>query len=681
MPHPETFQVTSGGSALSPSLSSVTTPPAQPRPSTAVDRSSHKRRNRFQKGSKSASRQRSLGPATNTAHSSSPRSRRRPSTAVTNSPHRGDRQWPKKQHFRSWRQNSNQLSALQPRPLPPSSFQDTQLARATWRDIDVSQLDVAPLHSISSQTIFMQEKIQTCIAQLGSAPYGKSKHIFTELANHTKTCFKRMEKNLAVVAEESSSVNVAQQAMHALSHSTLLQRVWKDVDYYVSSMNQRAAAAQERHEVEVTQVRETLEERIAALERQVQELTPTPRPIDVSDSDSDNEDDTNQGEGHQGDGGIVGRFTLDARDRNKRRVYSRTDKKLQQLSSDLMKWHEDQGAQNETMYTRLEIRKNESKLDIQKIRHSNGGHDNEETTVHMTPAARHGALEKFMYLISKVDEHGRALMMEELFMSFKGLHRIQAVAGMLVQVSSRNRLLLMTDMHNEMKPDLKRRFLEFSLKECDEELAHMLFESLCAKIPINRRRDLLHEQVDTLGTAQMMQIIQELIAESIGESSRLQLVDGLTQFLSPAEKRECIVNIIFGVAIHNSGHGYLVGDSLNLVQNENDDRGNNEDGVVAPERQTTDDLIVHVTGVGDGGKITAISLISVGKGYQAGLATCVQEGGAAFMLEPSSRSTRESLLSRLAVVMPKIKTMLNTSSGGSSPFSSPPGSPKAGKRR
>ena len=63
-------------------------------------------------------------------------------------------------------------------------------------------------------------------------------------------------------------------------------------------------------------------------------------------------------------------------------------------------------------------------------------------------------------------------------MSFKGHHRVEAMAGMLIQVSSKNRLLLMTDMHNEMKETDKRRFLKFTMKECDEELAQMLFEKL-----------------------------------------------------------------------------------------------------------------------------------------------------------------------------------------------------------
>jgi hypothetical protein len=100
-----------------------------------------------------------------------------------------------------------------------------------------------------------------------------------------------------------------------------------------------------------------------------------------------------------------------------------------------------------------------------------------------------------------------------------------------------------------------------------------------------------------------------------------------------------------------------------------------------------DQLKIRVTGIGDGGKITAVSLISTGKGYEAGVATC-QDGnrevggeggysgggggggsGASFMLEPSSRQTRTSLLTRLGVVMPKIRSMIESGS--------PPGSPKS----
>ena len=640
-----TTSVMSGGSTLS---STTTTPTAfdmgsisHPRPSTvAGPRSS---RNSFQRQS---------------SNNNSTRRRKRPSTAVTKLSPNKNRQWPKKQQFRSWRQQrQRQLSALRKRPLPPSSPLEERIARETWRDIDVSQLELSPLRSVSSQTILMQNTIQQCLTRLASAPYGKSKDIFTVLAGHTSTCYKRMEQNLAAVAEETTSVEVSQQAMHALSPSTLLQRVWKEAEYYVSSVAERAAATKMKHEQELSQVTRTLQARIAELEHRVQVLTPE----HLLDDDGDNHDDENASNRDENnaskDGiqGVVGKYTLDARDRNKRRQYSHTDLKLQKLSSDLMKWHDNEIAKNQSLYTRLELRKRGSARERERIKHG-GGHD-EDPSVRMTPAARHQSVERFMHTIHHVDEHGRALMLEELFMSFKGHHRIEAMAGMLIQVSSRNRLLLMTDMHNEMKEPDKRRFLEFSLKECGEELAHMLFEKLCEKLPTERRRDLLHEQVDTLGTEQMMKIIQELIAESIGESSRLQLVDGLTSYLSPMEKRECIINIIFGVTIQQPGHGYAVGDMLHLIQNQ----GNGS-------------LTVTVTGVKDNGKLTGISLVSMGKGYTAGDASCEESGGATFVLTPSSRATQQNILSRLAVVMPKIKQLMEAAG-------SPPGSPLSGSPR
>ena len=48
--------------------------------------------------------------------------------------------------------------------------------------------------------------------------------------------------------------------------------------------------------------------------------------------------------------GIVGRYTLDARDRNKRRQYSHTDLKLEKISSDLMKWHNEDVAKNQLCF-------------------------------------------------------------------------------------------------------------------------------------------------------------------------------------------------------------------------------------------------------------------------------------------------------------------------------------------
>ena len=515
------------------------------------------------------------------------------------------------------------------------------------------QNNKTPLRSVSSQTILMQEKIQMCLAELACAPYGESQQIFAQLASHTRTCLKRMAKNLTIVSEETSSVDVAQQAIHALSHSTLLQRVWNDAEYYVSSVTQRAAAVRFAHEEEMAEMKRVSDARILELERKVKELTPPPM---VEDDDEDDDEDNNGQKSKKDKGGeenelhthgIVGRYTLDARDRNKRRQYSRTDEKLRSLESELMKWHQQQSAENLTTQTRLEVR--QTMAAEERIRIKQGGGVDTEDMIHMTPASRHSAVDKFMHELAHIDEHGRALMLEELFMSFKGTHRVEAMCGMLQQVASNQRYLLLADMHNEMKGREKRKFLDVTLQECDVDLSQMMFEALCNKIPIDRRRELLHEQVDTLGTKQMMQIIQELIAESIGESSRQTLVDGLTSYLSPSEKRECIVNIIFGVTIKSGGHSYVFGEMLTLSQDEGDDG-----------------LKVSVTGVTEDGKLTGVSLVSVGSGYVAGMASCDQ-GGATFMLTPSTRSTQQSLLARLAVVVPKIKQMMESSSRPGSP--------------
>ena len=644
MSTPETTDLNSGGSSLSNSFNMNSIAP--PRPSTASSTPVRRHNNTNTRRPQSSSPVRR-----------SSKHKRRPSTAIaktSSSPSTSakGRQWPKQQHFRSWRQQrKHQLSALRTRPLPPSSPQEERIARETWRDIDISQLDASPLRAVSSETILMQHSIQQCLTDLAAAPYGKSQLLFAKLANLTSTCFKGMERNLASVSEETTSVDVAQQTMHALSHSTLLQRVWKETEYYVSSVADRAAVTKMQHDQELQTVTNTLQTRILELEKQVQNLTPDLLPEDDDEDDEGDEADNNGNNMSGRNVGIVGRYTLDARDRNKRRQYSHTDLKLEKISSDLMKWHNEDVAKNQLSDTRLELRQKAAARESQRIK-SGGGVGEQDTLVVMTPAARHKTVANFMQMIHKVDEHARALMLEELFMSFKGHHRVEAMAGMLIQVSSKNRLLLMTDMHNEMKETDKRRFLKFTMKECDEELAQMLFEKLCDKLPIERRRQLLHEQVDTLGTEQMMKIIQELIAESIGEASRMKLVDGLTSYLSPMEKRECIVNIVFGITIVDGGHGYLFGDTIKLIQHEGDGT-----------------LTVNVTGVQDG-KLTDVALVSLGKGYVAGKATEERTGGGAtFILTPSSRTARQNILSRLSIVMPKLQQLM-------SPAGSPSGSPR-----
>lgn len=250
-----------------------------------------------------------------------------------------------------------------------------------------------------------------------------------------------------------------------------------------------------------------------------------------------------------------------------------------------------------------------------------------------------------MKMLTKVDERCRVSMLEELFMSFKGTHRVHALAGMLAQVSRLSRQYLLSDMLVDMRIDARREFVRTLIDVCeDESTLEILLEKICSLVSNKKRRVMLHSQIDTLGNADLLALIEDLIAESLPERQRLALVDNLSAYLSPGEKRECVLNMIFGIRIENTGSGYEEGEVLTLRQS----------GI-------SDETSVEVVGVGPGGAIARVSLRgNAGKSHASGVANSFGggNGDATFVLAPSSKSAQRSMLQRLALVLPEVQKFL-----------------------
>ncbi len=525
----------------------------------------------------------------------------------------------------------------------------------------MNTLELSPLRAVSSQSILLQRDVQACLLRLKSAPREETPGIFSNLADHTSLCVHALQDNLSAIAEETASVEVAQQAMHALSHSTVLQRVWTDAEQFIAASTLREAEAERKHANEMAEMRARMEARIAALEAKVVSLTPEPLPaVDDEDSDADSSDADDSNDS----GGIVGRYTLDARDRNRRRQYSDTDSRLGAIHSALLKVHESEVAEEQTMRSRLEMRQELAAKDRtkSKTRRAAGGTSGSgraggatgdgssglqppTAEITMTPAARHVMLESFMKMLTKVDERCRVSMLEELFMSFKGTHRVHALAGMLAQVSRLSRQYLLSDVLVDMRIDARREFVRTLIDVCeDESTLEILLEKICSLVSNKKRRVMLHSQIDTLGNADLLALIEDLIAESLPERQRLALVDNLSAYLSPGEKRECVLNMIFGIRIENTGSGYEEGEVLTLRQS----------GI-------SDETSVEVVGVGPGGAIARVSLRgNAGKSHASGVANSFGggNGDATFVLAPSSKSAQRSMLQRLALVLPEVQKFL-----------------------
>ena len=492
---------------------------------------------------------------------------------------------------------------------------------------------MSPLRAVSSESIILQQAVQQCIERLASMPFGDAGPVFSELSGHTSKCLRFLERNLSSIAAESSSVDVCQQAMHALSHSTVLQRVWADVTGFVDEAAKREATAFKRHSAEMQAMRQSYEARIVSLEQRVAELTPEPIPEEnESNSDSGREDDADAG---SGSGGIVGKFTLDARDRNRGRRYSDADSRLGQIHKSLLKVHESEVAEEMTTRSRLEIRQEEATKE--RARGST-------VKVTMNPAGRHVMLESFMKMLSKVDETCKVHMLEELFMCFKGEQRVAALAGMLDQISRLAGQHLMGDMLCSMNAEQKTHFLHVLVQVCDASTKEILMEKICASTQTQRRRELLHEQIDMLPSADMLGVIEDLISESLQENQRLTFVDNICAYLSPGEKRECILNMLFGVAVQSPGTGYKEGDMLTLRQVDA------RKGAVVEVMQVTK----------DGGGIRRVALRVAGEGHVAGRASCSGGGNddAAFVLTPSTKSQARSMLQKLGLVLEDVRQLL-----------------------
>ena len=161
----------------------------------------------------------------------------------------------------------------------PRSPEDILAAHDTWRTIDFSGADVPPIRAVSSESIMLQQAVQDSVELLAGIPFGEAEPVFSDLAGHTSKCLQFLERNLTSIAAESSSVEVCQQAMHALSHSTVLQRVWSNVKGFVSKVVAREEDYVQKYELEAQKMKQEYEARIASLEKRVVELTPEPLPI------------------------------------------------------------------------------------------------------------------------------------------------------------------------------------------------------------------------------------------------------------------------------------------------------------------------------------------------------------------------------------------------------------------
>ena len=564
--------------------------------------------------------------------------------------------------FRSWRQfpeqNSLQLKQkqrllpIQPASLSfggiahrpvPSSPEEIVAAHETWRDINVTSLEMSPLRAVSSESIMLQQAVQKCVDRLATADYGDAELVFSQLAGHTFKCLSFLERNLSSITEESTSVNVCQQAMHALSHSTVLKRVWHDVKEFIGEAANREAQALEKHKAEMEAMRESYEARISTLEKRVVDLKPEPLPevreSEESDSETENDalGDVRDDDTHAS-GGIVGKFTLDARDRNRNRRYSDADSRLGDIHKSLLKVHESQVAQEMTTRSRLEMRQEQATKERLRINSLT------PNATFMNPASRHVMLESFMKMLGNVDETCKIHMLEELFMCFKGEQRLAALAGMLDQVSRTDSEHLLGDVLCGMPNHAQAHYLHVLVKMCDAQTKEMLLENICASLKTERVRELLNDQIDMLPPLEMLGIMEDLVAESLQEKQRLTFVDNICAYLSPAEKRDCIVHMLFGIHVQNAGSGYKEGNMLTLHQ---------------PD--ASKGAVVEVMQVSkQNGGIVRVSMRVSGEGHVTGRATSSGGGNddATFLLTPGTKSQKKSLLKRLAIVVEDVRKLV-----------------------
>jgi Ca2+-binding EF-hand superfamily protein len=415
-----------------------------------------------------------------------------------------------------------------------NALPEADLVQSFWPGARVSENSVLP--TVSIDNIKMERKMSNFLANLENDMGDESTLKALHFLKHSHgECCELMYRDLRRVYEQTVSVEVAQQSMYCVGHINLICQAWEALFQY-----------SEHHASKIRNVRVSLDKqieslatestaRIAALEDQVKML----KPPELS------KEDETKNKSATADEGVVGRYTLAARQRNREVNYSSASRQLQDLYTTMM---------DGKLTEKTKARKSKLKKRVKTV----GG------------SISSGGAPDMDALMKNRNSGDRASMLEQVYRTFNTVEKVEVVASILSEMNEAERKHLNADYISDLPEHEKIEILRAMTKGVDVDERSMMIENLLEGLTIDERSAMIVEELDTLPDGQLNDLVATLINESLRGDARKNVVKNVILEMSQVEKEETVSEMIAQAANPAARHRLFLSLVAAMPENERD---------------------------------------------------------------------------------------------------------------
>ena len=310
-----------------------------------------------------------------------------------------------------------------------------------------------------------------------------------------------MNRDLQRISDQTVSVECAQQSMYCVGHMNLISQIHECLKAYCFQHAEINQNVRRHFNKKALQLEEETQKHIQELNKKIAILTPPEIPLSKKGSGTREE-------------GIVGRYTLAARQRNREINYSAASRQLQDLYTQMMDGQE----------VKVNQSKKKSKLKSRLTSKGTGSGVKKGPDLDTIMQGRN------------VSE--RASMMEQIYRSFSNSEKVEAIASLLSEMGEKERKNLNADYIMDLPEEERLEILRLMIKDVDVDDRSMMVENLLEGLSGNERKDMIVEELDTLTDKQVLGLVTSLMAESLTEENRKDVMSGVLVELSHRERKK-----------------------------------------------------------------------------------------------------------------------------------------------
>ena len=384
---------------------------------------------------------------------------------------------------------------------------EARLVDSFWPGNRLGKRPILP--TVSAENIKIEKKLSRYIPKLGKdlGDPETLKSLLLICRLHAD-CVALMNRDLQRISDQTVSVECAQQSMYCIGHMNLICQAHESLKRYCFQYSEINQNVRKYHEEEAIKLQNNVKEQIDLLNKKIRFLTPPELPKSGKKKGKDDE-------------GVVGRYTLAARQRNREINYSSASRQLQDLYTQMMDG-QDQKKKRSNKKSRLRSRKT--------IKNGGGGGANKGPDLD--------------HMIQGRDSSERASMLEQVYRSFNASEKVEAIASLLSEMGEKERKNLNSDYIMDLPEEERLEILRLMIKDVDVDDRSMMVENLLEGLSGNERKEMIVEELDTLTDKQVLGLVTTLMAESLTEDNRKEVMSGVLVELSTREREETAVDLM-----------------------------------------------------------------------------------------------------------------------------------------